>query len=301
MNCSLYLCIALLSTVDGWTTVPNLNRGSTSLFYSNRGRDRRSFQAPVKKRPPMNEELTVDEMRVVIATKGKDEQLGVMSRYDALTKAEELGGLDLIMINPNSDPPVCKIVDYSKYRYMKEKKAKELKKNSKASEVKEVKMSYKIDTHDLEVRVKNAKRFLMQGNRVKLTIMFKGRELQHEKLGRDLLYKLADEMADISTVDLKPRKEGRSLSCFVSPRAEVLKEINRKKRADEKAAKKEKESRFLTKDGISQDEDSISQDEDFVKEDDFFKEMLQDELIDNDDDEDLSIEDMLEEDRKSVV
>lgn len=122
MNCSLYLCIALLSTVDGWT-VPNVNRGSSSL-YAYRGRERRQFQAPVKKRPPMNEELTVDEMRVVIATKGKDEQLGIMSRYDALNKAEELGGLDLIMINPNSDPPVCKIVDYSKYRYMKEKKSK---------------------------------------------------------------------------------------------------------------------------------------------------------------------------------
>merc|ERR1719401_927336 len=188
---------------------------------------------------------------------------------------------------------------------MKEKKAKELKKNSKASEVKEVKMSYKIDTHDFQVRIKNAQRFLRQGNRVKLTIMFKGRELQHEKLGRDLLEKLANEMSDISTVDSKPRKEGRNLSCFVSPRAEVLKEVNRKKRAEEKAAKKRKESRFSKDDGastsqvegsISQDEDStFSQVEDFVKEDDLFKEMLQDELMDNDDDDDddLSIEDML--------
>merc|ERR1719410_2075234 len=190
-----------------------------------------------------------------------------MSKSAALMKAKELGDLDLIMINPNADPPVCKIVDYSKYRYMKEKKAKELKKNSKASELKEVKMSYNIDIHDYDVRLKHAQRFLKQGNRVKLTIMFKGREVQHEKLGFDLLVKISDDMTDICTLDSRPRREGRSLSCFVSPRAEVLKAINERKRAEEKAAKKKKEQRKIITPVLEDAPVDLS-----VKEDEMFQE-----------------------------
>merc|ERR1712228_569879 len=129
---------------------------------------------------------------------------GIMSKSEALIKAKELGGLDLILINENSDPPVCKIVDYSKYRYMKEKKAKELKKNAKATEVKEVKMSYKIDVHDYGVRKKNALKFLNQGNRVKCTVMFRGREMQHDNLGFDLLQKLAEDMEEVCVKDGRP-------------------------------------------------------------------------------------------------
>merc|ERR1711862_174643 len=142
------------------------------------------------------------------------------------------------MINPNGDPPVCKIVDYSKWRYIREKLAKEKKKNSKASEVKAVKMSYKIDVHDYDVRVKAATRFINQGNRVKLTVMFKGREVQHDKLGYELLNKVATDMEKYCIMDTKPKRAGMSLSCFVSPKPEVLKAINEKKRAEEKAKKK---------------------------------------------------------------
>jgi translation initiation factor IF-3 len=173
--------------------------------------------------------------------KGKDEPLGIMSKSEALAKAEEMGGLDLILVNPNSDPPVCKIVDYSKYRYMQEKKAKEVKKNSKASEIKEVKMSYKIDVHDYGVRKKNAEKFLLQGNRVKCTVMFRGREVQHDKLGFELLDKMATELDKTCLKEGKPKREGRNLSLILSPRPEVLKLVNENRRKQDKDKKKKKE------------------------------------------------------------
>jgi len=189
----------------------------------------------------MNDEIKQNELRVTVATKeGKDLPLGVMSKKEALAKAEELGGLDLILINPNSDPPVCKIVDYSKYRYMQEKKRKEKAKNSKATEVKEVKMSYKIGGHDYDVRLKAASKFIKQGNRVKLTVMFRGREVQHDKLGEDLLIKLANDLEDICNMEGRPRREGRNLGAILTPRAEVVKAVNDAKRLKEKEKKKAK-------------------------------------------------------------
>merc|ERR1712032_867457 len=143
-----------------------------------------------------------------------------------------MGGLDLILVNPNSDPPVCKIVDYSKYRYIKEKKKKELKKNSKATEVKEIKMSYKIDVHDYEVRKKNALKFLNQGNRVKCSVQFRGRELSHDKLGYELLDKLAADMEGVCVREGRPKREGRILSMFVTPCPEVVKQVNAERRAE---------------------------------------------------------------------
>ncbi len=199
-------------------------------------------------KPPMNDEIAPGDLRVTTPNaKGKDEPLGVMSRDEALAKAKEMGGLDLILVNPNSDPPVCKIVDYSKYRYMKEKKAKEIKKNSKATEIKEVKMSYKIDVHDYEVRKKNALKFLKQGNRVKCSIMFRGREVQHDALGYELLDKLAGEMEDICTREGRPKREGRNLSMIVTPRPEVVKQVNADRRAEDKAKRKKKEEKQRNK------------------------------------------------------
>lgn len=197
--------------------------------------------ADVVDKPTMNEEIKQNQLRVVTPNpKGKDDSLGIMTREEALAKAKELGGLDLILVNDKSDPPVCKIVDYSKYRYMQEKKAKEVKKNSKATEIKEVKMSYKIDDHDYEVRQKSALKFLSQGNRVKCTVMFRGREVQHDKLGFDLLEKLAQDLEDLATTEGRPKREGRNLSFILSPRAEVLKAVNDKRRAQEKDKKKKK-------------------------------------------------------------
>ena len=189
----------------------------------------------------MNDAIQQNEIRVSIATKdGKDESLGIMSKAEALAKAKEMGGLDLILINANSDPPVCKIVDYSKYRYMQEKKRKEKAKNSKATEIKEVKMSYKIGDHDYDVRLKAATKFIKQGNRVKATVQFRGREIQHDKLGVELLERLAGDLEEMANMEGKPRREGRSIGAILTPRVEVVKAINDAKRLKEKEKKKAK-------------------------------------------------------------
>jgi len=239
-----------LTGVSAFTVnVPKTFKPSTtSLDAMRRGRPRGPLRT-IEVKPTMNEEIKHDQLRVSVpdlspsssGKKQKDEQLGVLSKAEALAKAKELGGLDVILINENSDPPVVKIVDYSKFRYEKEKKAKELKKNSKASELKEVKMSYKIDVHDYGVRIKNAVKFLKQGNRVKCTVQFKGREAQHDRLGYELLSKMSDDMVDICIMEGKPKRDGRFLSCIMSPKPEVTKAFNDKKRAEEKQKKRNKQ------------------------------------------------------------
>lgn len=197
----------------------------------------------------MNNEIKQTELRVTIVSKeGKDEALGVMSKDEAMAKAKELGGLDLILINKNSDPPVCKIVDYSKYRYTLEKKRKEKAKNSKATEVKEVKMSYKIGGHDYDVRLKAANKFIRQGNRVRATVTFRGREVQHDNLGVDLLRKLAGDLEEVCNMDGKPRREGRNLSAILTPRPDVVKSLNEAKRAKEKAKQQAKKESLVKRD-----------------------------------------------------
>jgi translation initiation factor IF-3 len=213
----------------------------TSLYAIKRSGGKRSPMKTAEFVPPMNDEIQQTSLRVTVGTKdGKDEILGVMSKSEALAKARELGGLDLILINPNSDPPVCKIVDYSKYRYMQEKKRKEKAKNSKATEIKEVKMSYKIGEHDYDVRLKAAGKFIKQGNRVKLTVQFRGREVQHDRLGVDLMERLAKDLEDICNMEGSPRREGRNLGAILTPRSEVVKALNDAKRMREKEKKKAK-------------------------------------------------------------
>mmetsp|Transcript_24777 Transcript_24777/g.69569 ORF Transcript_24777/g.69569 Transcript_24777/m.69569 type:complete len:344 (+) Transcript_24777:157-1188(+) len=215
---------------------------STTLMMARPSGGKRYAPIVVEVKPPMNDEISAKEIRVVAQNNsGKDEVLGIMSPQEAMSKAKELGGLDLIMINQSATPPVCKIVDYSKFRYMQEKKAKEVKKNSKSTEIKEVKMSYKIDVHDYGVRKKNASKFLSQGNRVKCTVMFRGREMQHDKLGYELLDKLAEDLSKLSTREGRAKREGRSIAMFLTPRTEVVKAVADSRKAGEKAKKKKKE------------------------------------------------------------
>jgi len=260
---------------------------TTALDAQRRGRPRGPVRV-IEVKPTMNEEITQDQLRVSVPNLSpsdsgrphKDEQLGVLSKAEALAKAKELGGLDVIMINDQSDPPVVKIVDYSKFRYEKEKRAKEAKKNSKASELKEVKMSYKIDVHDYGVRIKNASKFLSQGNRVKCTVQFRGRENQHDRLGYDLLDKMALEMEDLCTMEGRPKKEGRFLSCIMSPRPEVTKAFNDKKRAAEKEKKRNK--RMSKKNKAKKDGAPSGK-----------KAVMKKKSTDDDDDDDASLDDLL--------
>jgi translation initiation factor IF-3 len=227
-------------------------------------------QAPVKEvRPPMNEQISAPMLRVTTPSpNGKDELLGIMSREDAMKKAKELGNLDLILVNNNSDPPVCKIADYSKYRYALEKKAKEVKKNSKTSELKEVKMSYKIDVHDYDVRKKNAIKFLCQGNRVKCTIMFRGREVQHDNLGFELLERLAAELEDTCIKENRPRREGRFMSLILAPRPEVMKALNEKRRKMDKLKKQQRIERLERGEAVANDDEEEADEDDEDDDDD---------------------------------
>lgn len=278
----------------GASRTTNTVTSSSSLqMISRRGRPKGPLRT-IEIKPTMNREIKHDTLRVTTPSpKGKDEALGIMSKSEALAKAKDMGGLDLILINENSDPPVCKIVDYSKYRYQKEKKAKELKKNAKATEVKEVKMSYKIDVHDYTVRKKNAAKFINQGNRVKCTVMFKGRELQHTQLGFELLGKLAEELEDICLMEGKPKREGRSLSCFITPKPAVVKAINDRKRAKEKDQRRKKEkSRVAMEEGKKKKEEEaaavVAGTQNVVEE------LSLDDLLEGaDDDDDDNLEDLL--------
>ena len=143
-------------------------------------------------------------------------QLGIMTSSDALALAEEKD-LDLVKIAPNAVPPVCKIMDYGKFRFEQLKKEKEAKKNQKVVEIKEIRMSPSIDTNDFNTKVKSAVKFLNDGNRVKVTVRFRGREMAHTSLGQELLKKFGADCSEIATIAKDAKLEGRNMSMFLSP------------------------------------------------------------------------------------
>lgn len=143
--------------------------------------------------------------------------LGVMSVNQALLAAEERG-LDLVEVSPNASPPVCRIMDYGKYKYQASKRAAEAKKKSARVDIKEVKMRPKTEDHDFQVKVRNALRFLDDGNKVKVTVMFRGREVTHPEFGYTLMKRVADEVADIAVVEMTPRMAGRFMTMVIAPK-----------------------------------------------------------------------------------
>ena len=163
----------------------------------------------------INEEIRDREVRVVDQN---GEQLGIMSGRDALALAEERQ-LDLVKIAPQARPPVCKLMDYGKYRFEQSKKEREFRKNQKVITVKEVRLSATIEDHDVDVKVKNAIKFLKEGNKVKVTIRFRGRQITHSEIGRQVMTEFAERIKEYGTVDKAPQIEGRNMSMFISPRA----------------------------------------------------------------------------------
>ena len=145
------------------------------------------------------------------------DQLGIMTSAAALALAEEKD-LDLVKIAPQATPPVCKIMDYGKFRFEQLKKEKEAKKNQRVVEVKEIRMSPSIDTNDLNTKIKNAMKFLNDGNRVKVTVRFRGREMAHTSLGEVLLKQFGESCAEVATVEKGAKLEGRNMSMFLSPK-----------------------------------------------------------------------------------
>ena len=187
-----------------------------------RGRFRRDPPRPVDN-TPINELIPFEEMRVLVDVGGgNDDLLGVLSKEDALAAARERE-LDLVLIAAKSEPPVCRIVSYDKYRFAKEKKRKEqLKAAARGqSELKELKMSYKIGTHDYDVRKKQAEKFLGTGDKVKFSMLFKGREVTHADVGREVMLRMASELEDLGTLDAAPKVMGRQMVMMISPRPKV--------------------------------------------------------------------------------
>ena len=162
----------------------------------------------------INEDIRDKEVRLISSD---GQQLGIMSSRDALAVAAK-AGLDLVKISPKATPPVCKVMDYGKYRFEQSKREKEAKKNQHVVEIKEIRMSPSIDVGDLNTKLRNANKFLAAGNRVKVTVRFRGREMAHTNIGEELLKKFAESCAEIASLDRKPKLEGRHMTILLSPK-----------------------------------------------------------------------------------
>lgn len=160
----------------------------------------------------INEEIRATEVRVIDAN---GDQLGIMPTSKALSAAYDKG-LDLVEISPNSAPPVCRILDYGKYRFEREKKEKEQRKKQQTIDIKEVQLSCRIDTHDFETKLKHARRFLEDGAKVKVCIKFKGREMSHTAIGLEVITKFGEACTDLGIIEKKPALDGRQMIMFIN-------------------------------------------------------------------------------------
>ena len=163
--------------------------------------------------PRMNEQITASEVRV-ISSSGK--QLGIISVREALNHAED-EGFDLVEVSPDATPPVCKIIDYGKLKYKEQKSRKEAKKKQKTIEVKEIKLRPGINKHDYEVKIKALSKFIAGGNKVKVSLRFRGREMEHQNLGMKLLAKLTEEVSAYAKLEVPPKPEGRQIMMVLVP------------------------------------------------------------------------------------
>ena len=169
----------------------------------------------IKQELPINGQIRAKEVQLI----GENgEKLGVISFYDALNMAEEKK-LDLVLVSPNVKPPVCRIMNYGKYKFEQAKKEKEAKKKQKVMEVKEIRVTPNIEEHDFGFKAKNARKFLEAGNKLKITVRFKGREINNAKMGEDVLNRYIEELSDISVVEKSPKLEGKNMFIMLAKKA----------------------------------------------------------------------------------
>ncbi|MFQ5514828.1 MAG: translation initiation factor IF-3 [Myxococcota bacterium] len=198
-------------------------------FRRRRWRDARPEEDKVK----INKAIRVPEVRVV---NEDGQQLGVMATDTARDIAGRIG-LDLVEIAPTAQPPVCKIMDYGRYKYELKKKAASAKKAQHQSQVKEIKFRPQISEHDLDFKLKNARKFLFEGDKVKCTVMFRGREIVHPYVGRELLERVLQSLAEVATQESRPQMEGRTLSMTLAPNRPAIEKIKtEERRAEEREA-----------------------------------------------------------------
>jgi translation initiation factor IF-3 len=169
---------------------------------------------PTREGPRINDEISSARVRLVDE---RGEMVGIVGRDEALEMATD-AGLDLVEIAPNADPPVCKILDYGKFKYEEQKKKTEARKKQKIIEVKEIKLRPSIDDHDYEVKMRSMNKFIEEGDKVKVTMRFRGRELAHQELGMNVLMRVRDDLEAIAKVEQMPRMEGRQMTMVVAPR-----------------------------------------------------------------------------------
>jgi translation initiation factor IF-3 len=169
---------------------------------------------PVKSGPRFNNLIQSDKVRVIDEN---GENLGVLYTREAIEQAAAVG-MDLVEVSPNADPPVCKFLDVGKFRYEAQKKANLARKSQKTQEIKEIKMRPNIDDHDYDVKMRNVARFIDDGDKVKVTLRFRGRELSHQQLGMDLLRRVQADVAEVAKVEAYPRMEGRQMLMVLSPK-----------------------------------------------------------------------------------
>lgn len=162
----------------------------------------------------VNDGIRARELRVI---NGEGEQLGVMSKLEALKLAED-NNLDLVLVSPNATPPVARIMNYGKYKFEQQKREREARKNQKVVTVKEVRLSPTIDDNDFQTKLRHGRKFLEKGDKVKVSIRFKGRAITHKEIGQRVLEKYADETADIASVESRPKMDGRSMFLMLAPK-----------------------------------------------------------------------------------
>jgi translation initiation factor IF-3 len=230
--------------------------------------DRRNFRDNRAPQIRVNHRIRVPEVRVVIEDGGI--MLGVMTTQQALREAEERG-LDLVEVNPKATPPVCKILDFGKFKYEEKKRAREAKRKQTVVEVKEIKLRPKTDDHDLDTKLRAARRFIESGNKVKFTVRFRGREIAHPQRAQMQLDWLREKADDLATVEQNATMEARAMSLILAPRPQVLQKLA-SERAKERQAKRDREG-VNASTGRAHDEDETDDE-------------LEDEEPEDDDDED---------------
>lgn len=215
----------------------------------------------------VNHRIRVPEVRVIAAD---GSMLGVLQTHEALRMAQEQG-LDLVEVNPKAEPPVCKILDFGKHKYEEKKKAAEAKRKQTVIEIKEVKLRPKTDDHDLEVKIRHARRFIESGHKVKITVRFRGREIAHPEKAQEQLEHFAHGTEDIANLESRPMMEGRTMTLLMAPKPQVMQKVAQAKIAAEKARQQaEKEGRALPppeslpdiEDDLDDDDDDDDDDED---------------------------------------
>ena len=172
------------------------------------------MEPPVKDSRPINEMIKAAQVRLIGA---EGEQIGVVTRDDALDRAANLG-LDLVIVADNADPPVCKIMDYGKFKYEEQKKKNEARKKQKTIDVKEIKLRPNIDAHDYDVKMRAMHKFLGEGDKVKVTMRFRGREMAHQDLGLKVLHRVRDDLVELTKIEQFPKMEGRQMIMVLAPK-----------------------------------------------------------------------------------